>query len=37
MADAALLKKLLVKPGMKVAIDNVWSAMRFRPIEKVGK
>jgi hypothetical protein len=44
MANPLLIKKRLIKleptglrPVTQVAIDDVWSALRFRPADKVKK
>ena len=41
MAESGLIKKLMEKHGCDgvamVSIDETWSAMRFRPKDKVGK
>jgi hypothetical protein len=31
------LKEKGIRPVTQVSIDNVWSAMRFRPLEQVGR
>jgi len=46
MSNPSLVKKLRIQPGQRIPILNppagyqdqkVWSALRFRPVEQVGR